>query len=58
MRVLLRIVLTLLVALPILLGMAVFLAIQVLDGGAAAPEGADAQSSDRLRLGQERNALN
>lgn len=54
MRVLLRIVLTLLVALPIVLGMAVFLAMQVLEGGAATPEGADAHSSDRLRLEQER----
>lgn len=54
MRVLFRIVLTLLVALPIVLGMAVFLAIHALEGGAAAPEGADAVSYDRLRLGQER----
>ena len=54
MRVLLRIVLTLLLALPIVLGMAVFLAVQVLEGGATAPEGADRHSSDKLRLGQER----
>jgi hypothetical protein len=53
MRVLCRIVLTLLVALPVVLGMAVFLAMQALEGGAAS-DGADAHSSDRLRLGQER----
>lgn len=53
MRVLLRIVLTLLVAVPVVLGMAVFLAIHVLEGGATAPDGADAHSTYRPRLGQE-----
>jgi hypothetical protein len=54
MRVLFRITLTLLIALPIVLGLAVFFALQGLRGASPAPEGEETLSSERVRLGQER----
>ncbi len=56
MRVLFRITLTLLIALPIVLGLAVFFALQVLRGAAPAPEGEETLPSERVGLGQERTA--
>jgi hypothetical protein len=60
MRVLFRITLTLLIALPIVLGLAVFFALQVLQGAAPAPapapEGEETLPSERVGLGQERTA--
>jgi hypothetical protein len=58
MRVLFRITLTLLIALPIFLGLAVFFALQVLRGAAPgpAPEGEETLSPERVGLGQERPA--
>ena len=54
MRVLLRIILTLLVAVPVVLGFGVFLALQVLQGGARVPRREEFVSPARGRLGQER----
>ncbi len=58
MRVLFRITLTLPIALPIVLGLAVFFALQVLRGvaPAPAPEGEETLPSARVGLGQERTA--
>jgi hypothetical protein len=56
MRILFRITLTLLIALPIVLGLAVYFALQVLRGAAPAPEGEETLSSDRVGLGRERTA--
>ena len=46
MRLMFRILVTLLVALPVVLGMAVFFALQALRGGTPAREGARTLSSD------------
>jgi hypothetical protein len=52
MRVIFRIILTLLVALPVVLGMAVFFALQVLRGDTPAPEGGRTLSSDSGALAE------
>jgi hypothetical protein len=52
MRVIFRIFLTLLVALPVVLGMAVFFALQALLGGTPAPERWRTLSSDRGALAE------
>ena len=52
MRVVFRIILTLLVALPVALGMAVFFALQALRGGTPAPERGRTLSSDSGALAE------
>jgi hypothetical protein len=56
MRVLFRITLTLLIALPAVLGLAVVFALQVLRGAAPAPEENETLPSERGGLGQKRAA--
>ena len=56
MRVLFRITLTLLIALPVVIGLALFFALQALRGAAPAPEGEKTLPSERAGLGQERTA--
>ena len=56
MRVLFRITLTLLIALPAVLGLAVVFALQVLRGAPPAPEESETLPSERGGLGQERAA--
>jgi hypothetical protein len=56
MRVLFRITLTLLIALPAVLGLAVVFALQVLRGTAPAPEENETLPSQRGGLGQKRAA--
>jgi hypothetical protein len=56
MRVLFRITLTLLIALPAVLGLAVVFALQVLRGAAPGPEEEETLPSERGGLGQERTA--
>ena len=56
MRVLFRITLTLLIALPVVIGLALFFALQALRGAAPAPEGEQTLPSERAGLGQERTA--
>jgi len=56
MRVLFPITPTPLIASPIVLSLAVFLALQVLRGAAPAPQGENSLSSERTGLGQERTA--
>jgi hypothetical protein len=56
MRVLFRITLTLLIALPAVLGLAAVFALQVLRGAAPAPEESETLPSERGGLGHKRAA--
>jgi hypothetical protein len=56
MRALFRITLTLLIALPIMLGWAAFLTLELLRGEGPAHEGDEDLSSERAGLGPERPA--